>query len=85
MTEKDNFGRTVTIKLKNPDFQIFTRSRSFTTEIRSLEHLIETAHQLLQENVDEVPVVRLLGVSVSNLEREHEGGSVQLLLPFPDQ
>ncbi|MEL6274427.1 MAG: DNA polymerase IV [Bacteroidota bacterium] len=86
MMEKDNFGRTVTIKLKNPDFQIFTRSRSFGTEVRQLDNLVEIAHQLLMENVEEVPVVRLLGVSVSNLEREQEGGGgVQLLLPFPDK
>lgn len=85
MTEKDNFGRTVTIKLKNPDFQIFTRSRSFSGEVRQLEDLIETAHSLLDENVAEVPIVRLLGLSVSNLEKEHEGEGVQLWLPFPEE
>ena len=85
MTEKNNFGRTVTIKLKNPDFQIFTRSRSFSSEVRELEKLVETVEQLLDENVTEVPIVRLLGMSVSNLEKEHEGEGVQLILPFPGE
>lgn len=85
MAEKDNFGRTVTIKMKDPDFNINTRSRSFGSEIRDLTQLKETVHQLLEENVEEVPVVRLLGVSVSNLEKEHEGVGVQLLLPFPGE
>ncbi|MEL6668905.1 MAG: DNA polymerase IV [Bacteroidota bacterium] len=85
MEERDNFGRTVTVKLKSPDFQIFTRSRSFSGEVRVLEDLIAIAHQLLEENLDEVPVVRLLGVTVSNLEREHSGEGIQLLLPFDEE
>lgn len=84
MAEKDNFGRTVTIKMKNPEFQIFNRSRSFTGEIRDRDRLVEIVQQLLDENVGEVPEVRLLGVSVSNLEKEHEGEGLQLLLPFPE-
>lgn len=85
MEERDNFGRTVTVKLKNPEFQIFTRSRSFGGEVRSLQELQDIAHQLLEENIEDVPVVRLLGVSVSNLEQEHSGEGVQLLLPFEDE
>ncbi|PPK85998.1 DNA polymerase-4 [Neolewinella xylanilytica] len=81
---RDNFGRTVTLKMKSPEFVIHTRSRSFSGEIRKLQDLKEIAHQLLTENVDEVPVVRLLGLSVSNLEREG-GEGVQLLLPFEEE
>ncbi|PHI19151.1 DNA polymerase IV [Lewinellaceae bacterium SD302] len=84
MVDKNNFGRTVTLKMKDPDFQINTRSRSFGGEVRELTRLQEIAHQLLDENVAEMPVVRLLGISVSNLEKEHEGEGVQLLLPFPE-
>ncbi|MEM6397856.1 MAG: DNA polymerase IV [Bacteroidota bacterium] len=85
MEERDNFGRTVTVKLKSPDFQIFTRSRSFSSEVRELDNLIAIAHQLLDENLDEMPVVRLLGVTVSNLEREHSGEGIQLVLPFEEE
>lgn len=81
--ERDNYGRTVTLKMKTPEFVIHTRSRSFGGEIRRLDDLKEVAYQLLEENVDAVPVVRLLGVSVSNLEREGLEG-VQLLLPFAE-
>ncbi len=84
MQEKDNFGRTITLKLKSPDFQIHTRSRSLTSEIKDLELLTSLAHQLLLENIQSVPSVRLLGLSISNLEKEHEGEGIQLLLPFPD-
>ncbi len=84
LKEKNNFGRTVTLKMKTPDFVTHTRSRSFSGEVRSLADLREVAHQLLDENIEEVPVVRLLGLSVSNLEREGMGG-VQLLLPFEEE
>ncbi|MEM6770826.1 MAG: DNA polymerase IV, partial [Bacteroidota bacterium] len=82
--ERQNFGRTLTLKMKTPEFVTHTRSRSFGGEIRSLAALKEAAHQLLDENIEEVPVVRLLGLSVSNLEREG-GEGVQLLLPFEEE
>ena len=81
LKERDNYGRTITLKMKSPDFIIHTRSKSFSGEVRSLSSLKEIAYQLLDENIEEVPVVRLLGLSVSNLERENPDG-VQLLLPF---
>lgn len=84
MQEKDNFGRTVTLKLKSPDFQIHTRSRSLASEIKDIDLLTGLAHQLLLENIQAVPSVRLLGLSISNLEKEHEGEGIQLLLPFPE-
>ncbi len=84
LVERDNFGRTVTLKMKSPEFVIHTRSRSFSGEIRKLSDLKEIAHQLLEENVDEVPSVRLLGLSISNLEREG-GEGLQLLLPFEEE
>jgi len=84
LKEQNNFGRTVTLKMKSPEFVTHTRSRSFAGEIRNLTTLRETAYALLDENIDEVPVVRLLGLSVSNLEREGLGG-VQLLLPFEEE
>ena len=84
LKSRDNYGRTVTLKMKSPEFVIHTRSRSFSGEIRRLDDFREIAYQLLAENIDEVPVVRLLGISVSNLEREG-GEGVQLLLPFEEE
>ena len=82
MTNKDNFGRTVTLKAKNPDFRIFTRSRSFAHPIRELATLHRIACDLLDTHYPEFPEVRLLGVSVSNLEREGEVEGVQLQFQF---
>ena len=82
MEKSDNFGRTVTIKLKNPDFQIITRSKTFTSEVRELEDLVKIVHELLENNKEEVEKVRLLGVSVSNLAKEQDTGGIQLEFDF---
>jgi DNA polymerase-4 len=82
MTTKDNFGRTLTLKVKTPDFKILTRSRSFSQEIRTLEKLQEVAHEILVAHREEFEAARLLGLSVSNLEREQTGVGVQLSFDF---
>ena len=79
----DNYGRTVTIKAKSPDFQQITRSKSYAGEVRTLENLQKTVIDLLEENTDDIPAVRLLGVAVSNLSKEQQSGEgIQLEFEF---
>lgn len=85
MERSQNFGRTITIKMKTPEFQIHTRSRSFNSEVRKLQEMEQVVFSLLEENVEEVGAVRLLGVAVSNLEREQETEGIQLLIDFPEE
>lgn len=82
MEKHENFGRTVTLKAKTPEFKIITRSKSFGSEIRSFDLLQKIAFELLEDSRHELPAVRLLGVSVSNLEKESMVGGVQLELDF---
>ncbi len=82
MKKTDNFGRTITVKIKSADFRQYTRSKSFPSEVRELALIESTAFELLENNFEEVGPVRLLGVTVSNLMREHEGEGVQLRLEF---
>lgn len=82
MKKSDNFGRTVTLKIKSAEFKLSTRSRTFSTEVTDLEKLINIVYELLDENREEVVRVRLLGVSTSNLQKEHEGEGIQLKLEF---
>ncbi len=82
MTKKQNFGRTVTIKIKTPDFQTITRSKSFQSEIRNLDTLLTTVFELLGQHRKDFDAARLLGVTVSNLEREHFGEGLQLSFDF---
>jgi len=84
MDKTDNFGRTVTLKMKTPDFQIITRSKTFGSEVRDLESLIKVVYDLLENNKEEVEAVRLLGVSVSNLAREQDTSGIQLEFDFEE-
>ncbi|MEZ4986663.1 MAG: hypothetical protein R2795_16765 [Saprospiraceae bacterium] len=85
MSKAHNFGRTVTVKMKTPDFQQFTRARSFSSEVRKLGLLQDIVQSLLDDHAAEVGAVRLLGVTVSNLEREQEAEGIQLVIDFPDE
>ncbi len=82
MEKSDNYGRTVTLKAKMPDFRLITRSRSFSAEVRRLEDLIAVAYELLEENRADISSVRLLGLSVSNLSKEHVAEGIQLEFDF---
>lgn len=82
MQRSENFGRTVTLKIKSAEFKLSTRSRTFGTEVNDLEQLTHIVHELLEENKEELEKVRLLGVSVSNLQKEQEGEGIQLRLEF---
>ena len=64
-------GKTVTLKIKYSDFTLQTRSKSLSYYISSKELVLETAKDLLyQEKMRES--VRLLGISLSNLNTEKE-------------
>ncbi|NRA47998.1 MAG: DNA polymerase IV [Phaeodactylibacter sp.] len=85
MEKADNFGRTITLKAKTPDFKTLTRSRTFNRELRNQESLLRTLRELLHEHLEEIGQVRLLGVSVSNLSKEQETLGVQLEIDFPEE
>ncbi|MEZ0540934.1 DNA polymerase IV [Fibrella arboris] len=61
-------GRTLTLKVKYADFQQITRSRSFGSPIADEARLTYLAHELMRALLPLPKGVRLLGVSLSNLE-----------------
>ena len=64
-------ARTVTVKLRYPDWALATRARSVAVPVRDRTLLVELAHAALDRALgDRQPPIRLLGVSVSNLDRE---------------
>jgi DNA polymerase-4 len=65
-------GRTVTLKVKFADFEIITRSRSVSSAVASRDDLVQLAIGLLEENMPVPKPVRLLGVSLSSLQREED-------------
>lgn len=74
-------GRTLTLKVKFADFEQITRSKSIDTyynEKSIHESSVELASGINYSNLG----VRLLGLSISNLESENKETAVQLTLDF---
>lgn len=76
-------GRTFTIKIKYFDFQQITRSRTGNEWIETLPQLKVLIQEICEEIIPEEKGIRLLGVSLSNLENDDESKKpVQLTLKF---
>ena len=76
-------GRTVTLKIRFADFRQITRSRTVQNYIRDFDTLHREVTALRHTITLENPCIRMLGVSVANLETE-DCGDRQLYL-FEDQ
>lgn len=75
-------GKTVTLKLKYHDFEIHTRSATMSQYTSDKEIILNQVKSLLQESEIEKPL-RLLGISLSNLQTENiVPQAVQLTLNF---
>jgi DNA polymerase-4 len=69
LDRSDQSGRTVTTKLRYPDFSIRSRSQTLPVGIRDPERIGELACALLDRALASRPgALRLVGVGVSNLE-----------------
>jgi DNA polymerase-4 len=78
-------GKTITLKIKYSDFSMQTRSKTLVYFIKDKNILIETVRELLYQNPMKESV-RLLGISVSNLnnaeKRDEKVIDVQLKFEF---
>lgn len=69
LTKSEVAGKTITLKIKYSDFTLQTRSKTLGYYVKSKDILLETAKDLLyQEKMKNS--VRLLGISLSNLNTE---------------
>ena len=78
----DVSGRTVTLKLRTASFRTVTRSRSVVRPISSPEQIEEIVQLLLNTLLPLQEGVRLLGVTLSNLDKGEAPEPVQPLLDF---
>lgn len=72
-------GRTITLKLKNSDFEIQTRSHTIPDVTDDLNQIMETVSELFHQSIPQDPI-RLLGITVSNFGIEEK--EVQLTMEF---
>lgn len=82
ISKTDNFGRTLTLKVKFSDFKQHTFSKTMLHKVESEMELSQIAHGLM-EQVEFDRQVRLMGLSVSNLEDDKPNNlPVQLTIDF---
>jgi len=63
-------GRTVTLKMKYTDFQNVTRSRSVAEPVSGKPEFAQIARELLEELLPLPLPIRLMGLTLSNLDRK---------------
>ena len=65
-------GKTVSIKIRYPDFLSITRAVTLDTYTSSFEPVFEAVKQLMAQNYKEGTSVRLIGVTVSSLKKDEQ-------------
>ncbi len=80
----DAKGKTLTLKVKYDDFESITRSISFKNFIDSKETILKFGHKLLTGTEAGKRKIRLIGLSISNLQSGEEEESAQLRFAFGD-
>lgn len=70
IAEHDTRGRTVTLKLKFTDFQLMTRAKSLAQPISDKAEFAQVARTILAEALPLPMPIRLMGLTLSNLDGE---------------
>lgn len=71
-------GRTVTVKLREADFSTYSRRITLGSPADTMEQIFPVAWKLAQGLMRQGNLVRLIGVSVSNLDAPETGGQLSL-------
>lgn len=78
-------GRTLTLKVKDADYQQTTRSKTLPQATAELETLLSMAQELLELSEVDHKAVRLLGLTLSNLDGEGQDGETYRQLCLWDE
>jgi DNA polymerase-4 len=82
ITNEQFLGRTVTLKVKYADFEQITRSRTLNAFVDDFNVFWETAHALMLGVDISRKSIRLLGLSISNIDEIEPPSSWQLEIEF---
>lgn len=63
-------GKTISLKVRYDDFETITRALTFPSYVRETKVIYETALKLMKDTEAGARKVRLLGISVSNLDTD---------------
>ncbi|OYD88642.1 DNA polymerase IV [Nostoc sp. 'Peltigera membranacea cyanobiont' 213] len=80
LEQHETRGRTLTLKVKFSDYQQLTRSKTMLASISELSTIFEIAKALFESIELENRSIRLLGISLSNLDNAKQTQVIQLPL-----
>jgi DNA polymerase-4 len=66
------FGKTLTLKMKYEDFEIISRSKTSQLLLTDEKHIAQIAYEMLNLLLPTEKGIRLLGLTISNLETEKD-------------
>lgn len=75
-------GKTITIKLKYNDFEIVNRSKTCAHSVSDAVEVKQLSNELLLKELPAKKGIRLIGVTISNLEDTSDTSPKQLTLDF---
>ena len=80
--DKSFYGRTITLKIKYADFEIITRRRTMPFRINNFQLFWDTAKDMLKQIDPSQKKIRLIGLSVSNMQDIETRKIIQLEIDF---
>jgi DNA polymerase-4 len=82
MERSASYGKTLTLKVKFSDFKQITRSKTIQESLNNFDIIHKTTKEIFQNLNYGNKKIRLLGLSVSQLEKKEGSEAVQLELDF---
>jgi len=82
MARSKSKGKTVTLKLKYNDFEVINRSKTFGHSIADPEEIHQISMELMQKELPSKKWIRLIGLTISNLDNPENESPKQLTLDF---
>lgn len=85
LDHKNTYGRTITLKLRYKDFTTLSRSKSTKLFMEDMAVAEKIVDDLFEKMLPLEQSVRLLGLSISNLNNEEPSFLKQLTFPFDEE
>ena len=78
----ETYGKTLTLKVKYSDFKQITRSKTLNFEIKDVNTLMKISEELFDQVNFTYNPVRLIGLSITNLDNQSNENAFQLSFKF---
>ncbi len=78
----ETYGKTLTLKVKYSDFRQISRSKSVNYKIKKIEDIMQINDELFEQIDFTYKPIRLIGLSITNLDNQRKEEAFQLSFEF---